>query len=416
MTNKTKSTKQFYDTEIPEDWAVKLLGDELESLEAGVSVNSNDDKIHNGDLCILKTSAISDGKFNAKECKKILKSDIQRARVNPQKDSIIISRMNTPNLVGECGFVEETYSHLFLPDRLWQTKFHKESNVFPQWLNYLLNTPEYKLKIKGTATGTSNSMKNISKDAFLGLKIPLPPFPEQKAIASVLSTWDDAIYKIEQLITQKELRNKWLMQQLLTGKKRLMGFDEEWKEVRLGNVCDFVNGMAFKPEEWKNVGIPIIRIQNLNGSKEFNYCDKDVIKKHLVEHGDLLFAWSGSRGTSFGAYRWFGGVAVLNQHIFNVYSKNGLNRDFAFQILRWLTIEIERKAHGSAGLVHVTKKQLENELMEFPKAKLEQTAIAQVLEAADKEISLFRAKAHKLREQKKGLMQMLLTGKKRLKI
>jgi type I restriction enzyme S subunit len=255
---------------------------------------------------------------------------------------------------------------------------------------------------------------NFGKQDFDKIKVYLPPLPEQKAIAKVLSTADAAIHTTEKLIVQKELRKKWLMQQLLTGKKRLKGFEGEWKEVKLGGVCDLINGMAFKPEEWSNFGLPIIRIQNLNGSKEFNYYDKEVDKRHLVTNGDLLFAWSGSRGTSFGAFRWFGEIAVLNQHIFNVYPKNGLDKDFAFQLLRWLTIEIERKAHGSAGLVHVTKKQLENELMRFPKAKEEQTAIAQVLQAADKEISLLKAKAEKLREQKKGLMQVLLTGKKRL--
>jgi type I restriction enzyme S subunit len=256
---------------------------------------------------------------------------------------------------------------------------------------------------------------NIGQSDLEKVTVLLPPLPEQKAIAAALSLMDSAINKTNQLIVQKELQKKGLMQQLLTGKKRLRGFRGAWRTVRLGDVCDLVNGMAFKPEDWSISGIPIIRIQNLNGSKEFNHYDKNVEEKYLVKSNDLLFAWSGSRGTSFGSFIWHGGPAILNQHIFNVFPKNGLDKVFAFQILRWLTIGIETRAHGSAGLVHVTKKQLEGEKMRIPFGLNEQIAITQVLQTADKEIQLLRNMAERLKEQKKGMMQVLLTGKKRLK-
>jgi type I restriction enzyme S subunit len=246
--------------------------------------------------------------------------------------------------------------------------------------------------------------------------IPLPPLPEQNAISNLLSVWDKTIDVTTALITQKQLRKKWLMQQLLPGKKRLKGFKGEWREARLGDLCKLVNGMAFKPEDWTATGLPIIRIQNLNGAEAFNYYDKEVESKYIVENKDLLFAWSGSRGTSFGAFEWAGGKAILNQHIFNVYPKKELSKDFALQILKWLTIGIERRAHGSAGLVHVTKKQLEGERMYIPTSISEQNAIASILQVAEIEIQVLQAKLDKLKEQKKGLMQVLLTGKKRLKI
>jgi len=133
---------------IPIDWEVKELGNEIELLEAGVSVNSTDDKMLPNDLCILKTSAVSDGRFYPSECKKIKIEDVSRAKLNPQKNTIVISRMNTPELVGECGYVDNTHLNLFLPDRLWQTKFFQYSTIEPKWLNYLLNTDKYKLKVK----------------------------------------------------------------------------------------------------------------------------------------------------------------------------------------------------------------------------------------------------------------------------
>ncbi len=253
------------------------------------------------------------------------------------------------------------------------------------------------------------------------IPFPLPPLPEQRAIAGALGCWDKAIGTLSALIAQKQARKKWLMQLLLTGKRRLPGFSDgsengkgAWRPVRLGDICQLVNGMAFKPEDWKTEGVPIIRIQNLNGSTDYNYFQGKIQKRNLVNHGDVLFAWSGSRGTSFGSFKWRGPQAVLNQHIFNVLPDHRVNKDFLYHLLRWLTIDIERRAHGSAGLVHVTKKQLENESAIIPNDVAEQISIVEILELAESEIELLKRKYEQINAQKKGLMQELLTGRKRI--
>ncbi len=90
-------------------------------------------------------------------------------------------------------------------------------------------------------------------------------------------------------------------------------------------IADFVNGAAFKPDEWDEVGTPIIRIQNLNGGNDFNFYAGEVDPRHHVVAGDLLFGWSGNRGTSFGPFRWSGaGLHYLNQHIFKVIPAAGV--------------------------------------------------------------------------------------------
>jgi len=103
-----------------------------------------------------------------------------------------------------------------------------------------------------------------------------------------------------------------------------------WTKARVDDICDLINGRAFKPSEWASIGIPIIRIQNLNDpSLEFNYCNFSIEQKFLVDNGQLLFAWSGTPGTSFGAHIWNRGKAALNQHIFKVISmKNILTKFF----------------------------------------------------------------------------------------
>lgn len=92
-----------------------------------------------------------------------------------------------------------------------------------------------------------------------------------------------------------------------------------WPMVRVGDVLKLINGRAFKPSEWAEEGLPIVRIQNLNKpDAPFNYYEGDLPGKFLLTDGDLLFAWSGTPGTSFGAHIWRGGPAWLNQHIFKV--------------------------------------------------------------------------------------------------
>ncbi|MCX6178763.1 MAG: restriction endonuclease subunit S [Chlorobiales bacterium] len=231
---------------IPEDWDVAPLSREIEGLEAGVSVNSVNEEFQTYvyEESILKTSAIIGGQFFPDENKKIAPRDICRAKLNPRVDTIIISRMNTPDLVGECGYVDRNYPKLFLPDRLWMTRNRIGSDICVRWLNYLLSSKAYKLHIKALATGTSGSMKNIAKDSVLAILISYPPLPEQRAIAEVLSDVDALLERLERLITKKRNIKQAAMQQLLTGKTRLPGFSGEWEVKSLGDLFSFSGGYS----------------------------------------------------------------------------------------------------------------------------------------------------------------------------
>lgn len=134
-----------------------------------------------------------------------------------------------------------------------------------------------------------------------------------------------------------------------------------WAMAPIGDLCDLKNGRAFKPIEWTSEGLPIVRIQNLNNKNaQFNYYSGAYEDKYYLKGGELLFAWSGTPGTSFGAHEWRGGEALLNQHIFRVdFDKNFLDRRlFRHAINQQLSLLIS-KAHGGAGLQHVTKGKFE---------------------------------------------------------
>jgi type I restriction enzyme, S subunit len=143
---------------------------------------------------------------------------------------------------------------------------------------------------------------------------------------------------------------------------------EGWAKAKLGMVASFINGKSFKSEDWKTFGIPIIRIQNLNdNSANYNFIGEEqfIEEKYFVTKGDLLFAWSGTPGTSFGAHIWNGKNAYLNQHIYKVQT-HGINKQFFYHLLNYLVHDFIKKSKGSAGLTHITKKTLENTVCFIP--------------------------------------------------
>lgn len=168
-----------------------------------------------------------------------------------------------------------------------------------------------------------------------------------------------------------------------------------WDLTPLKHLADFVNGDAFKPVDWAESGIPIIRIQNLNGGDDFNYFDGTVEDRYLVRDGDLLFGWSGNRGTSFGPFIWRKeGVYALNQHIFRVVPF-WIDKSDLYWVLKAVTAHVEDQAHGIIGMVHVTKGDLGSIKVPVPPPE-EQTAIATFLDHETAKIDALVAEQEKL--------------------
>jgi len=153
--------------------------------------------------------------------------------------------------------------------------------------------------------------------------------------------------------------------------------------VPIGKICDLINGRAFKPEDWQRSdsgGVPIVRIQNLNTpDSEFNYYTGELSDRHIINEGELLFSWSGSRGTSFGAHIWSGGKAVLNQHIFRVgFDESRATKMYLFHALNKAVTEVEENLHGGVGLVHITKGNLEKIEIPLPPLEVQKEIVAEI--------------------------------------
>lgn len=189
----------------------------------------------------------------------------------------------------------------------------------------------------------------------------------------------------------------------------------DWETPKFGEICTLINGRGFKPYEWSKKGLPIIRIQNLNGSDDFNYYEGAYDPKIFIENGQLLFAWSGSRGTSFGPHIWKGQNALLNYHTWKLNINNSKVDDkYFYHILKSLTKIIEDSAHGASALVHTQKGEMEKFDIPLPPSRIEQQKIATVLSDTDALISELEKLIEKKQAIKTATMQQLLTGKTRL--
>ena len=190
---------------------------------------------------------------------------------------------------------------------------------------------------------------------------------------------------------------------------------DDWTSLPLGDVCKLINGRGFKPYEWVTEGFPIIRIQNLNGSDDFNYFDGHYDPKIEIENGQLLFAWSGSRGTSFGPHIWKGQKALLNYHTWKVViTAKNLAPDYFYFALKALTKIIEESAHGASALVHTQMGEMKKFILPIPNFIKEQTAIANALSDVDALIAELEKLITKKQAIKTATMQQLLTGRTRL--
>lgn len=171
----------------------------------------------------------------------------------------------------------------------------------------------------------------------------------------------------------------------LSGERYRLGKlrSSNYKLVPIGEVCELINGRAFKPEDWKKIdsgGLPIVRIQNLNNSEsDYNYYTGDVSAQHIINHGELLFSWSGSRGTSFGAHIWTGRKAVLNQHIFKVgFNEAVATKMYLLHALNNAVSEVEENLHGGVGLVHITKGNLEKIKIPLPPLEVQKEIVTEI--------------------------------------
>lgn len=211
--------------DIPAEWDVVRQKYFWNTVESGVSVNAADKPVDNSEQYgVLKTSAVSKFVFIPTEHKQVNLEEYGRVSCPVRADSIIASRMNTPELVGACGYVQNNYPNLFLPDRLWQITF--KDGLSPKYAWYYLSGIRVRQYISSLSTGTSSSMQNISQSQYGNIFITIPSIGEQSEITKYLDekcrSVDALVTKKQQYLTEIENYKKSLIYEYVTGKKEVV--------------------------------------------------------------------------------------------------------------------------------------------------------------------------------------------------
>lgn len=408
-----KNGKQFHTTHIPKDWEVKALS-ECCLVKGDYGINAPAVEYSEKLPTYLRITDIDDnGNY----------SDVKKASVDdPTFQQFVLSEgdfvfARTGATVGKTYLYKPTDGVLVYAGFL--IRFRTDTNILiPEHLKHFTQTKQYWDWVK--TVSMRSGQPGINAEEYASLKIPLPPLLEQKGIAQVLNIADAGILSTDKLIAQKELQKKWLMQKLLNGRKRLKGFEKiKWKTQPLENFIQSIVREIDKPSSpYLGIGL------RSHGKGTFLKQDEQpennsMDKFYVVRPNDLIvnitFAWE--QAIAIVKPEDDGALASHRFPTFTFIEGKGHPDFFRFYILQpRMKFMLELISPGGAGRNRVMSKsdfiKLEFLLPEFE----EQSAIAQVLQVADKEIRLLKSKAMKLREQKKGLMQQLLTGKVRLKI
>ena len=336
---------------------------------------------------------------------------------------------------GAVAIVEPEDHGALVSHRFPTYKFETDLAI-PEFFKYVIIQDRFKYLLGIISPGGAGRNRVLNKTDFLKLEVEVPPLPEQKKIARIIGTWDRAIDLTERLIEAKERQKKGLMQQLLTGKERFREF------VQNGKMQQSKVGLI--PEDWDVVKIKDIAEVNrksLTGKTPknyvFNYIDLSAVKKGIIDFstnkirfndapsrarrilskGDVIMATVRPYLQGFAIADFDVSDYICSTGFALITPKKDMDTQFIYESL--YASFTERQIYGllvGSNYPAINASDVENLWLVYPKNDRERAWIASTLSACDQEIELLQEKLEALKEQKKGLMQQLLTGKVRVKI
>jgi len=390
---------------IPKEWEVKRLGDLCYNQgDYGLNAPATDYSV---DLpTYLRITDIDDnGKFIHVDKKSV--DSISTENYYLKKGDIVFAR--TGATVGKTYLYDKRDGKLVYAGFL--IKFSPNpTKLLSYYLKVHTETQNYKNWV--SVTSQRSGQPGINATEYCSFRIATPPIKEQKQICSILQLWDTAIEKQSELIEKLTLRKRALMQQLLTGKKRLPGFSEDWKETKLGEVF-------IERNETNRSELPLLSI---TGDKGVIY-QSESDKRDISNDDKSKYKRICPNDIGYNTMRMWQGRSALSQ-IEGIVSPaytivtptEGIDVRFMAMLIKQPRVVYDFWTH-SQGLVSDT---LNCKYPDFSQVKVciptkeEQKAIADMLYGFDKEIELANEKLANLQSQKRGLMQQLLTGKKRI--
>ena len=381
------------------------MADLIAKFDAGVSVNGGDRPAMENECGVLKISAVTEGRFLPNENKVIDGIERDRANLNPKRGRLIMSRANTPELVGASAYIDTDYPKLFLSDKLWQFEPREEAAFSMRWLGFVLGSPVYRKRMGEVATGSSQSMKNISQESVLQLMLPVPPLEEQCRIAQLLGDWECVIEKTERLIAAKNqllshLREPHLTKPQQSTRIKLKSATRE-STARNGKRLDREAIMAVT----KQVGLRPMREETIAAAID-RY---KVVRPQAFAYNPMRLNIGSIAMSSFDD-----DVLVSPDYVVFECDEAKLLPGYLNHLRRTRLWASHFEAAGSGG-VRIRIYYDDLGAFAFPLPPLaEQARVLAVLDAGVTEIETLEHYLAALQKQKRGLMQKLLTGQWRV--
>ncbi|GAB0664930.1 restriction endonuclease subunit S [Escherichia coli] len=412
---------------VPKGWSVFRLEDIVIRTQLGTTERGMSEDPLTTLIPLIKMGNLGWGSVNFNKVEYIEQSLINDSFLLKKGDFLFNTR-NTPDLVGKSAVWDEDYTATF-DNNINRIVFNKK--VYTNFIAYYLNTGKGKSAIQSLPAGSTSVAAIYWKD-LKNIQLLLPSLGEQQKIVQILSTWDKAISVTEKLLTNSQQQKKALMQQLLTGKKRLLDengvrFSGEWEYTIFGNLGDTYTGLTGKTKEDFGAGKPYIPYINIFKNSRIDIQNLEYVqvnddeRQSVVKYGDIFFTTSSETPEEVGM------SSVLLEEVSEVFLNSFC---FGFRLNNFETLipkyarylfrsEHVRRQISTLGQgvtrYNLSKRQLIKLELKLPCVE-EQQKIAAVLSAADAEISTLEKKLTCLRDEKKALMQQLLTGKRRVKV
>ncbi len=409
---------------VPNGWKLTSLGDISSKIQTGpFGSQLHAHEYTDEGIPVLMPKDLIDGRADINSAAKIPETradDLVKHKL--KKGDILFSRRGD---VARFGLITEESEGALCGTGCLKASISKENSAL--FLSYFLQKSTVRKWLEQNAVG--QTMLNLNTTILSELPIMVASSKqEQQKIAKILSTWDKAISTTERLIENSTQQKSALMQQLLTGKKRLLDesgkrFEGEWEEGLLGDLVDVTTGYAFKSNEFvehKNDSYSIVRMSdlkegvlNLTQSARVPKSTVVGLERYKLSEGDFIFGMSGSLD-NYATVKNVDLPCYLNQRVGKIRAKSNSNQDFVSYIYLSDRVResILNKAAGAAQL-NISIGDLRKTSIRYPNKK-EQQKIATVLINADKEIDLLEQQLADLQQEKKALMQVLLTGKVRV--
>mgnify|MGYP000713243166 CR=1 FL=1 len=395
---------------VPKGWEVKTL-EELATVVRGKfsARPRNDPKYFGGDIPFVQTGDIAAAKTFLKEYSQTLNEDGLKVSRLFSKDIILIT------IAANIGDTAITLFDVACPDSLVAIQPNEYTDCF--WLNSYLMICKEELNNQAT----QNAQKNINLQVLKPLNILTPPFPEQRKIAKVLVTWDKAIITTEKLIENSKQQKKALIQQLLTRKKRFSGFFCEWKRHSLSDLA-YIDKESLGKETPSDFTFKYISLSDANSGvisdklKIYSYKSAPSRARRMVQEDDILLANVRPNLQGFAKITSKHSECIASTGFSVITPKQNTSSDYIYHYLfsSHITGQINCLVVGS-NYPAINSSDVAGLKIYSPNFQ-EQQKIASALASADKEIEILKKKHMLLKQEKKALMQQLLTGKRRVKI